>query len=166
MRVLRGVAAVDRAPGARAGRRATTPRLRSVTAGCALAPDVGPLLPSACSDADGQPGSTVSFAAQIRPILDRPMAGCSCHLPAAGEPGTATQQSGLSLGSYASLREGGTNSGPQIVIAGQPCASILYQKVSDAPPFGSRMPLSGPPFLTSDELQLLHDWIAEGAANN
>ena len=135
-------------------------------AACALAPDVGPLLASTCSDTDTQPARTVSFAAQIRPILDRPMAGCSCHLPAAGEPGTATQQSGLSLGSYASLREGGTNSGPQIVIAGQPCASILYQKVSDAPPFGSRMPLSGPPFLTSDELQLLHDWIAEGAANN
>ena len=133
---------------------------------CALEPDVGPLLASTCSDADTQPGTTVSFAAQIRPILDRPMAGCSCHMPVAGGPGMATQLSGLSLGSYAALRDGGFNSGPEIVIAGQPCASILYQKVSDAPPFGSRMPLSGPPFLTADELQLIHDWIAEGAADN
>jgi hypothetical protein len=133
---------------------------------CALEPDVGPLLAGSCSDTDTHPDRVVSFAAQIRPILDRPMAGCSCHMPLPGGPGMATQLSGLSLSSYASLREGGVNSGSQIVIAGQPCASILYQKVSDAPPFGSRMPLTGPPFLTSDELALIHDWIAEGAANH
>jgi hypothetical protein len=61
---------------------------------------------------------------------------------------------------------GGFHSGAQIVVAGDPCASIMYQKLSDAPPFGSRMPLNGPPFWTDDELQLLHDWIAEGASDN
>jgi hypothetical protein len=134
--------------------------------GCSLEPDVGPLLAGVCNDTDSNPNRSVSFAADIRPLLDRPMAGCSCHMPLPGGAGQATQLSGLSLSSYASLREGGINSGSQVVIAGEPCASILYQKLSDAPPFGSRMPLTGPPFLTPDELALIHDWIAEGAANN
>jgi len=55
---------------------------------------------------------------------------------------------------------------PKIVVPGQPCASILYLKVDEAPPFGARMPLDGPPFWTEDEIQRLHDWIAEGAGDN
>jgi hypothetical protein len=43
---------------------------------------------------------------------------------------------------------------------------MLIQKLGAGPPFGSRMPLNGPPFWNSDELKLLHDWIAEGASDN
>jgi len=131
-----------------------------------LEPDVGPLLAGTCDNADTDPAAKVSFAERIRPLLNRPTAGCSCHMPSSGGQGPATELSGLDLSSWTALRAGGINSGPQIVIAGEPCDSILYQKVSDAPPFGSRMPLDGPPFLSADELQLVHDWIAEGAENN
>ncbi len=136
-------------------------------AACAqLVPDVGPLLAGSCDNADTDPAMSVSFATQIRPVLSRPMAGCGCHLPSAAGAGPATQITGLDLSTLASLRAGGHSSGRQIVVAMQPCASILYQKIDDAPPFGSRMPLGGPPFLTDDEARLIHDWIAEGAGDN
>jgi hypothetical protein len=135
-------------------------------AGCALAPDVGEPLAGACSNADSNPGLSVSFRAQLRPILARPMAGCTCHLPTAAGASTAIQLSGLDMSSLASLRAGGRNSGAGIVVAGQPCSSTLYQKVDEAPPFGSRMPLGGPPFLSDEDIALIHDWIAEGAADN
>ncbi len=135
--------------------------------GCAqLEPDVGPPLAGACDNADSAPATPVTFAAQIRPILSRPMAGCGCHIPTATGAGPATQITGLDLSSVTTLKAGGHNSGPNIVVPLEPCTSILYEKVSIAPPFGSRMPLGGPPYLTDDEIRLVHDWIAEGALDN
>lgn len=139
--------------------------LVSLTSCAQLEPDVGPLLAGSCDNRDTDPDASVSFTKQIRPLFDRTRGGCGCHLPSSSGPGPGTQLSGLDLSSLASLRVGGVGSGPQIIVDGEPCASILYQKVSPAPPFGSRMPLDGPPFLTAGELQLLHDWIAEGAGN-
>ena len=133
---------------------------------CALEPDVGPPLAGICKDADTNPERTVSFATDIRPLFNRMTAGCGCHMPSAAGPGGGTQLSGLDLSSMAALRAGGANSGSRIVVAGEPCSSIIYLKVEQAPPFGSRMPLGGPPFFTDEEENLLHDWIAEGASNN
>jgi hypothetical protein len=76
------------------------------------------------------------------------------------------EQGGLDLGSITSLRAGGRNSGADIVIAGDPCSSLLVQKLESTPPFGSRMPLDGPPYLEPDEIGLIRDWIAEGALEN
>lgn len=135
--------------------------------GCMLVPDVGPRLAGTCDDSDGHAGKPVSFTGDIHPLIVRSGGGgCNCHLPTPNGDGVGTQISGLNLSSLATLRMGGMHSGAKIVVAGEPCASIMYQKLSDAPPFGSRMPLNGPPFWTSDELQLLHDWIAEGASDN
>jgi hypothetical protein len=133
---------------------------------CAIEPDVGPLLAGICKNDDTNPDRNVSFANDIRPLFNRMMAGCGCHMPTAGGPGAGTVLSGLDLSSLTSLRAGGANSGSRIVVAGEPCSSILYLKVEQAPPFGSRMPLGGPPFLTDAEEDLLHDWISEGANNN
>jgi hypothetical protein len=150
-----------------------TPPLRlagllfAALAGCArIEPDVGPLLAGACDNADTDTTVSVSFSTQIRPLLNRSPGGCGCHMPTASGLGPATQIVGLNLSSLALLRQGGVNSGAQIVVAGEPCASIIYQKTSEAPPFGSRMPLNGPPYMTPEEHQLLHDWIAEGAKDN
>lgn len=131
-----------------------------------IEPDVGPLLAGGCDNLDSDPGAEVSFSQQVRPLLSRPMGGCSCHVPASGGPGIATQITGLDLSSLGSLRNGGRSSGARIVLAGDPCESVLYQKVSEAPPFGSRMPLNGPPYFSREELTVLHDWIAEGALDN
>ena len=134
-------------------------------AGC-LEPEVGPLLAGTCKDADSDPAATVSFSTQILPIFARAPGGCGCHMPNAGGPGIGIQLSGLNLSSLSALRAGGRNSGARIVVPQQPCESILYEKVYEAPPFGSRMPLGGPPFLSDADLDLLHDWISEGAVDN
>jgi hypothetical protein len=54
-------------------------------------------------------------------------------------------------------------SGERIVVPGNPCRSLIVEKVREYPSFGGRMPLNGPPFLTDEEIQLISDWIAEGA---
>jgi len=134
-------------------------------------PDVGPALAATpdggagtvttngCSNADSNTTVTVSFGNDIRPLMTRSPGGCMpCHL------GRVT--SGLDLSSYQSLRRGGLNSGARVIIAGEPCNSILVQKISRTPPFGSRMPYNGPPYFTVEEQQLVRDWVAEGAQNN
>lgn len=123
-----------------------------------LEPDVGPRLAGACDNEDSDPEADVSFATEIRPLLVRKEGGCGCHMP------TSSRAGGLDLGSLPALRAGGT-SGGRSVVAGEPCASVFYQKVADTPPFGSRMPLGGEMW-TEHELTLLHDWIAEGAEDN
>jgi len=139
----------------------------AVISACALEPDVGPRLAGSCDDADTQPGTSVSFAGEIRPLISRTVGGCVfCHVPTSTGAGPGTQISGLDLSSLSTLRAGGLNSGSRIIVAGAPCDSIMYLKLSVSPPFGSRMPLNGPPFFSTEELRLLHDWIAEGANDN
>lgn len=145
----------------------------ATVAGCAITydPDVGALqptnetsdggiassLPAGCIDSN--PDVSISFAKQIRPLTTRSPGGCLfCH--------GATTTSGFSVGSYESLRRGGQNSGTRIIVPGNPCESILPQKLGLAPPFGARMPYNGPPYFTAEELTLVRDWIAEGALDN
>jgi hypothetical protein len=132
-----------------------------LVAGCALEPDVGPALAGQCDPSDSDPDVDVDFGRDIRPLFDRPgnMGGCSCH----GTGGTGQQLSGFDMSSMGSIRRGGEVSGQRIVVPGDPCNSVLVQKLSAAPPIGARMPLSGPPFFSDAELQLVQDWIAEGA---
>ncbi|MBE7453150.1 MAG: hypothetical protein HS111_31075 [Kofleriaceae bacterium] len=127
-------------------------------------PEVGPPLTGACDGADSDPDTDVSFARDLRPLFDRGrgMGGCSCHTPTNGSP-SGIELGGLSLGSVHALRQGGRVSGAAIVVPGDPCASVLVQKLEGTPPFGARMPLDGPPYLTAAELTLIRDWIAEGA---
>ena len=115
--------------------------------------------PSLARCVDSDPLTPVSFSMQIRPLTTRSPGGCiSCH-------GTNTT-SGFNIGSYESLRRGGINSGTRLIIPGDPCASILPQKLGVAPPFGARMPYNAPPYFTAAELTLVRDWIAEGAQDN
>jgi len=51
-------------------------------------------------------------------------------------------------------------------VAGRPCDSLLLQKLGPAPPFGSRMPMDGPPYLANEDLVQISDWIVEGANDN
>jgi len=130
-------------------------------------PDVGPLQSTTCLNADSEPEHDVSFREDIVPQIFEPKPlGClQCHAPGAPTP-IGFEVSGLDLSSYAGTKSGGANGTSATVIAGRPCDSILYQKVSSGPPFGARMPIGGPPYLSEDALALLHDWIAEGAKNN
>lgn len=130
-------------------------------------PEVGPELTGTCDNADGDPATAVSFARDLRPLFDRPrtMGGCSCHTPTNGTP-SGIELGGLDLGSVATLKQGGHTSGSDIIVAGDPCRSVIMQKLGDTPPFGARMPLDGPAYLTAEEMALVHDWIAEGAVDD
>jgi len=130
-------------------------------------PDVGAPLPrgddaggtSGCDNTDSDLAVATSFSIDVRPLMVRSPGGCAtCHL--------GRMVSGLDLSSYESMRRGGINSGTRVIVASEPCGSILVQKLSRTPPFGSRMPFNGPPYFTAQEQLLVRDWIAEGAENN
>lgn len=125
-----------------------------------IEPDVGELTAGVCKNTDSDPATDVSFSQTILPHLQ---AGCSCHNPAMS--GTAIDTTMFTVVDYAAVRRGGINSHEKIVIAGTPCDSLIYQKLSDGPPFGSRMPIFGP-YWSRGEMQQIHDWIAEGAHDN
>jgi hypothetical protein len=143
--------------------------LCALAAGClgALEPDVGPLAGQPCSDADSVPQVDVSFEHDLRESLFvyPPGACLGCHDPA-GANNVGYAVGGLDLTSYSGLMAGGVNSGGDIVLPEQPCQSVIYLKVSPAPPFGARMPQNGPPFLEDATTRELADWIAEGAHEN
>jgi cytochrome c len=137
--------------------------------GCvdALEPEVGPPQHARCNGADSDPDHAVSFEQDIRDALfDGQEYHCSnCHTPT-GQTPIGLEVGGLDLSTYASLRAGGAISGDRVVVPGDACASILVQKLGEAPPFGARMPLDGPPFLDDEDLEIIIDWIAEGASDD
>jgi hypothetical protein len=130
-------------------------------------PETGPLVVSPCENIDSDRDVDVSFRNDIQAgIFEREEINCvRCHTPT-GETPIGIEATGFDVSNRATLLRGGNNTGAGIVIVGQPCDSLLVQKVSAAPPVGSRMPLPGPPFLTERDQQLLKDWIAEGARDN
>ena len=96
----------------------------------------------------------VSFIQDVRPIFANPSVGClGCH------GGT----NNLFVGTVADLLTGGLH-GPAIV-PGNSSASLLVQKIGPNPPFGARMPYGGSP-LPDSTIQLIKDWIDQGALNN
>jgi len=119
--------------------------------------------------------NSTGFAAQIQPIFDT---NCiRCHAPGGiGFNGTGgAQNNGLDLtrgNSHGKLVNQPTFEAPNVVpnvrvLPGQPDSSYIVQKISSASPkFGNRMPLDGPPFLSQNEIQLIRDWIADGAPDN
>jgi hypothetical protein len=143
-----------------------------LSAGCldkvdVLDPEVGDPLSDRCVNSDSDPDDEISFARDVLPIfrVQAGPIGCACHQPSDPNP-IGLEQTGLNLSTYAGARAGGINSGASAIIAGAPCDSILWQKISPGPPFGARMPFNGPPFLDADTRRLIADWIAEGARDN
>ena len=131
----------------------------TVDAAIALDPD------AALVRADGGL-APVNFRREIRPILDRgdgPPAGCKrCHYPTSSAP-QGYEIGGLDLSTLGALQKGGVSSGTRIVVAGDPSASILVQKLEGTYSRGARMPKDLTP-LSTVEIALIRRWIAEGAA--
>ncbi len=125
-----------------------------------LEPDVGPVIAGQCKNQDTDEEVEVSFKDEVLPMLQM---RCGCHDPKGS--GSAIDSTAFAIGSRREVLRGGNKSSDKIVVAGDACASILVQKCSEAPPFGSRMPIGGP-YYTSDEMSLLRDWIVEGAHDN
>jgi mono/diheme cytochrome c family protein len=106
--------------------------------------------PSAPSGAEAGSGSgEVSFSNDVLPILESRCA--SCH-------GVNQTQAGLSLTSYSALMAGSSR-GP-VVAPGDAESSLIVELVR-----GGQMPKGGPR-LTPNQVQLLVDWINQGALDN
>ena len=132
-----------------------------------VGPEVGPPLRPICNNEDSDPNHQVRFDADIRAgLFARVDIACTrCHTPQGATP-IGLQIGGLDLSTYASLRAGGVQSHDNIIKPGDPCGSVLLQKLGAAPPFGAQMPLGGPPYLDASDLQTISDWIAEGAKDD
>lgn len=99
----------------------------------------------------------VSFATQVKPVLD---ARCGeCHLP--GQAGY--EVSGLSLASYDTLMKG-TKFGP-VVLPGDALSSALTMLIEGRADPSIRMPHGDAP-LPEAEQRLIHDWVEQGALDN
>ena len=129
----------------------------------AFEPETGDLLPR-CNDADSNPAVSVSFKDQIRPIMNgavpgpKPCANCHYHSGGTQEGLIATQ---LDLETLGTLRKGGVNTRDDIVVPGSPCKSAIVGKLRGTYD-GARMPRGGP-YWSDAQIQLMMDWIAEGA---
>ena len=98
-----------------------------------------------------EPGPT--DYADVEPIL---LGRCAeCHTDG-GLMGAAPE--GLRLTSYELTLRGGER---VVVVPYSPLASELYRKVAGHS--SPRMPLDGPPYLSSEQIDLIADWIAAGA---
>jgi mono/diheme cytochrome c family protein len=91
----------------------------------------------------------VSFTSDVMPILQN---SClKCH-------GGDKTEKGFSVASYDSLMAG--SSGGAVIKASDPAASKLYTLIE-----AGKMPKRGGK-LPDDQIQLIKDWIAQGALNN
>ena len=91
-----------------------------------------------------------SFSADISPILTNRCAIPGCHV--AGGPHD------IDLRTYDSVKAGGDDG--VIVIAGDAKGSEIVEEIVEG-----KMPPDGPP-LEAAQIQLIVDWITEGAKNN
>jgi hypothetical protein len=135
----------------------------SMAACSGLEPEVGERL-VACVDADSDPNATVSFKDKIRPLMDgtfaTPRPCADCHYASRGTR-EGLDATGFNLETLGSLRKGGIHTGGDIVVPGQPCKSAIVQKLKGTYA-NARMPKGGP-YWDAQQLQLMIDWIAEGA---
>jgi len=112
---------------------------------CTIA--TGPGCPDVAVSGDA---TSVSFAAQIQPILDNQSKQCVfCHVP--WRPNNLVN---VPSPGYSAVR----------VKPFDPAHSVLYGKVTGTA-YGARMPLSGQA-LSGPEQTLIRTWILEGAHNN
>jgi len=95
------------------------------------------------------PRSQVSYAKDVRPILESRCG--NCHM---GE----FASEGLNMETYESLKAGSQNGA--IIIPGKAKESLLVKKI-----LKGEMPKRGPK-LTPGQVQIITDWINAGAQNN
>jgi hypothetical protein len=137
--------------------------------GCSyLDPQQGPLL-VACSDVDSNPDAPVDFGRDIRPLMNRSATdptghGClACHYSTQLEH-SCLDATGLDMATLGAIRRGGSTTRGNIIVPGKPCESALVQKLLGDYPIGVQMPKDGPPYWSPSQIQLVKDWIAEGAS--
>ena len=106
--------------------------------------------------------TTISFSADVQPIFTRSCARAGCH-------GSGTFSQGLNLesgSSYGLLVGVASTEDPTLkrVEPGMSDLSYLIRKI-EGTGIGDRMPQGGP-FLPDAEVQVIKDWIDQGALDN
>lgn len=142
---------------------------KHIVLACALAacadvePKVGAIRPQ-CQDVDSNPAVSVNFETELRPRINNEVngtRGCiGCH-SATGGTMEGFLATGLDLTKLQLIRKGSTDDN-DIIVPGKPCESLIVQKLEGTDPEGVRMPKGGP-YWSNPEIQLMIDWIAEGA---
>lgn len=94
-------------------------------------------------------GTNVSFAGNVMPIMESKC--IKCH-------GVESTKEGLNLMNYDNLMAGSFNG--QVLIPGDAANSLFVQLIVEG-----EMPNRGPK-LTPEELQVIIDWVNQGALNN
>jgi cytochrome c len=105
-----------------------------------------------CVSTPAVPAGCVDYATMIQPLLDH---NCTrCH---AG----ARPPQWLRLDNYDHVLAGSVRRNE--VVACNPGASLLVDKISASPSLGKRMPYDGPPYLTASQEAMVAQWISTGA---
>jgi len=60
----------------------------------------------------------------------------------------------------------GDQYGTEVVQPGDAAGSPMVDKIEPNPQIGSRMPEDGPPFLSTQRIDQIKEWINQGAENN
>ena len=97
--------------------------------------------------------SLISYSAEIQPIFNNNCGGPQCHI--------GGSSNGLRLNSYSTLMQGGISGA--VVIPGDPQNSIIIKRLEGR--IMPQMPFERSP-LPQATIQLIRDWITEGAHDN
>ena len=110
--------------------------------------------------------NTVTFSTQIQQQIFNP-ACIACHTDEGRTPSSNLNlKTGVSIANLINVASVG-KAGATRVVPGNPSGSYLIQKLEGAPDIvGLRMPRNGPPFLTTEQIALILQWIQNGAPNN
>lgn len=140
--VLQPTAAVDPAASSPSGAQvATDPPVSTDTS--------APVTEAAAATQPAAQGAIVSFAQDVLPLLE---SRCTnCH-------GRERTEKGLNLKTYADMMQGSEN-GP-VVTAGNAADSKLVELI-----LNQKMPKRGPK-LTPPQVELITNWVNQGALNN
>jgi len=114
------------------------------------APTDAPTAAPTEAQAPAPAASTVSFASDVQPIFEKSCA--KCHGGSDGEKGD------LNLRTYENLIKGGESGA--VVVAGDPDNSLLVELIRDGemPKRAANLP--------QEQIDLIAQWVAEGALNN
>ncbi len=124
------------------------------------------ILISACTTNPGDADATVSFSADVQPILSTYCFRCHRDGGIADQSGVVFRAGEEEAYDLLVNRTSVLDDGLTLVVPGDADASLLFDKVaSDSPMIGDRMPLGGP-FLAESQIARIRDWIEQGALNN
>jgi hypothetical protein len=105
--------------------------------------------------------NVISFASQVQPIFTANCVSAGCH-PGGGAPFSLA--AGESRNNLVGVDMLNGACGGKRVLAGDANASGLVKKLEGT--CGSRMPLGSPTPLSPANIQVIRDWISQGAQNN